>query len=252
MEQKLKFVTCSGANEFTDIVKMVALSEKFPVIEWGIQVSGKKCGSDSPRLAWIQRLHRCLQADNQMIQLALHINADWVDAFSTGELSNELISLLRMKNIKGKPFFARVQLNFKIGRDKMPHPSILLDHIKMYGDERRFILSYNEENRNFIHMLYKEDLRDFDVLYDSSHGEGVSAQEWQEPAFFDEDILQGYAGGLSPDNVADAIAKITAVVPYNRSFYIDAEGKLKGDDKHLSLKKCEQYVANALQAIYAR
>ena len=119
----------------------------------------------------------------------------------------------------------------------------------LYGEDRRFILSYNEENKEFIHRLYSRGLRGFDVLYDSSHGEGVSAKEWRGPAFFDEEILQGYAGGLSPDNVANELTAIRKVLPYNRSFYIDAEGRLKGDDKHLSLEKCEQYVVNALKAM---
>ncbi len=249
MEQKLKFITCSGANEFTNITDLVSLSEKFPMIEWGIQVSGKKCGQGSARLAWIQRLHHCLRTDNQKLQMALHINADWVDGFTAGELPTELISLLRLKNIKNAPFFGRVQLNFKLGRDKAPYPSILVDHMRAYGDDRRFIFSFNEENKEFIHFLYRKGLRDFDVLYDSSHGEGLSAHEWLAPAFFDYGVLQGYAGGLSPDNVMEKVVGIRSVVPYNRSFYIDAEGRLKGDDKHLSLVKCEQYVVNALKAM---
>ena len=61
--------------------------------------------------------------------------------------------------------------------------------------------------------------------------------------------MQGYAGGLSPENVAEEIAKIRKVLPYNGVFYIDAEGKLKGEDKHLSLAKCEQYVKNAVMAM---
>lgn len=249
MEQKLKFITCSGANEFTNITDLVSLSEKFPMIEWGIQVSGKKCGQGSERLAWIQRLHHCLRTDNQKIQMALHINADWVDGFTAGELPQELIGLLDMKNVKEEPFFGRVQLNFKLGRDRDPCERILLQRMEQYGVNRRFILSYNEENKNFIHLLYRKGLRDFDVLYDSSHGEGVSAHEWRAPAFFDYGVLQGYAGGLSPENVTNEVIAIKSVVPYNRSFYIDAEGRLKGDDKHLSLEKCEQYVVNALKAM---
>lgn len=249
MEQKLKFITCSGANEFTDIVGLVSLSEKFPIIEWGIQVSGKKCGQGSARLAWIQKLHQTLQNNNQKLQMALHINADWVDAFTSGEIPMELTSLLRLKNVEGSPFFTRIQLNFKIGRDNIPYVGVLMYHMGEYRDDRRFILSYNEENKSFIHLLYQKGLRDFDVLYDSSHGEGVSAHEWRAPAFFDYEVLQGYAGGLSPENVTNEVVAIRSVVPYDRSFYIDAEGRLKGDDKHLSLEKCEQYVVNALKAM---
>lgn len=250
-QEELKFITCSGANEFTDIKGMIALSEEFPIIEWGIQVSGKKCSIGSLRWDWIHELQNTLQHRKQLINLALHVNADWVENFTRDErLEYELGSLLELKNPEGGPLFSRVQLNFKIGRERMPIENILTGWMFAYQEDRRFIFSYNDENKMFIHRLYKNGLRDFDVLHDSSHGEGISAQQWKEPAFFDEDILQGYAGGLSPDNVMDEVTKIRKVLLYDRAFYIDAEGKLKGDDKHLSLDKCREYVLNALKAMY--
>lgn len=247
--KQLKIITCSGANEFTDITGMVVLSEEYPLIEWGIQVSGKKCSFGSSRLGWIYKLQQYLQEKGQIINLALHVNADWVEDFCTGRLSPELNTLLRLRNVSENPLFQRVQLNFKIGREKTPDEKLLVMRIQQYGKDRRFIFSYNEENKNLIHHLYKNGLRDFDVLFDASHGEGILAEEWQAPAFYDEDIFQGYAGGLSPENITEEISKIRKNLSYNRSFYVDAEGKLKGEDRHLSLDRCEQYVANALQAM---
>ena len=249
MQQELKFVTCSGANEFTDIDRMISLSKKFPLVEWGLQVSGKKCSQETPRWDWIHSIHQSLQAQKKAINLALHVNADWVEEFCIDRVSPELNTLLRMRDVTGSPFFRRVQLNFKIGREKTPIEKLLMMRIQEYGQRRRFILSYNEENREFIHLLYRKGLRNFDILYDASHGEGVSATEWKEPVFYDTCVLQGYAGGLSVDNVIKEVINIRRKLPYNGSFYIDAEGKLKGDDKHLSLDKCEEYIQNALSAM---
>lgn len=246
MKQKLKFITCSGANEHTNIEELVSLSNQYPIVEWGIQVSGKKCSVGTPRLEWIHNLHDFLQSTNTSIKLALHINADWVDAFTSGEIPQELTELLRLKNVDGRSLFYRIQLNFKIGRDKAPQETVLISRMKQYGTDHRFILSYNDDNKTFIHYLYRQGVRNFDTLYDASHGEGIGPSQWLEPAFYDESILQGYAGGLSPENVVDELLKIKGVVPFDRAFYIDAEGKLKGDNKHLSLKKCEQYITNAL------
>ena len=225
---------------------MVALSKKYPLLEWGIQVSGKKCSFGSSRLGWIYRLQGYLQEENQNIDLALHVNADWVEDFCTGRLSPELNTLLRLRNVLGTSLFKRVQLNFKIGREKTPNKKLLILRMQEYGFGRRFILSYNDENSEFIQSLYAEGVRHFDVLFDASHGEGISAAQWHEPAFTDKTILQGYAGGLSPENIAEEVKKIREVVPEDRAFYIDAEGKLKGEDRHLSLERCEEYIKNAL------
>ena len=249
MKQELMYITCSGANEFTDIAGMVSLSMKYPLIEWGIQVSGKKCSQGTPRWNWIHELHRYLQEKNQAISLALHMNVDWVENFTRDEqLIPEVQKLLELKDVDEEPFFQRIQLNFKLGRELMPLEHILIPRLREYEEKRYFIFSYNDKNAKFIHHLYAKGLRDFDVLFDSSHGEGASASTWQQPAFYDEGILQGYAGGLSPENVTEEVAKIREVVG-DRAFCIDAEGNLKGEDKHLSLAKCEQYVTNALKAM---
>lgn len=250
MKQKIS-VTCSGANEHTGIEEMVELALKYPV-EYGIQVSGKKCAYGTPRWLWLKKLQQYLQLENLVIDLALHVNQDWVEGFTSGEVAQELDELLKMQDVDGNLLFKRVQLNFKIGREKDPDAEKIRQRVKEYGAGRHFIFSYNPENKAFLHSLYKEGLRDFDVLYDSSHGEGIANTEYLPPAFYDEGIFQGYAGGLSPQNIVSALEKINEVVPAQRPFFVDAEGKLKGKDGHLSLKKCERFVFKALSFTEAK
>jgi len=250
--KRLKYITCSGANESTNIRDLTSLSYQYSKIacgiqqiEWGIQVSGKKCSFASYRYAWINTLWKWLAEEQKVMNLALHVNEDWVEDFTSGEIPKELDILLKMKNFINEPFFGRIQLNFKIGRDKTPDFDLLKLRMKTYGADHRIILSYNPENKEFIHKLYNEGCR-FDLLYDSSHGEGILAQQWEAPVFDDENILQGYAGGISPENVEDVLSQIATVVPKDQAFCIDAEGNLKGEDKRLSLKRCALYVKNAL------
>ena len=103
--KRLKYITCSGANESTDIAKLIALSVIYPIVEWGIQVSGKKCSFGSARYEWICALQQYMERKGY-INLALHINQDWVEGFTAGKIPEELNVLLEKKNIVGKPFFS--------------------------------------------------------------------------------------------------------------------------------------------------
>ena len=81
---KLKFITCSGLNENTDIREMVSLTEIYPKMEIAVQISGNTCSFDSPRYKWLQNLQEYLLQREKAPNLALHINADWVERFCSG------------------------------------------------------------------------------------------------------------------------------------------------------------------------
>ena len=240
---KLKYITCSGANEFTNTAALFALYEQFPCVEFGIQVSGKKCGEASPRLAWLRDLHKQMLERRVDLPLALHLNQDWVENFCDGELAPELTELLSYGNKNGEPTFQRVQLNFKIGREKTPQLD-LLEQQMMKFPHVRFILSYNNANAPLIKELYKRQNVVFDCLFDESHGEGIVPKKRHARVF--SDLIQGYAGGFSPENVREELNKIVAVLPFDAQFFIDAEGNLKDEDGHFSYSKAHDFIANAL------
>lgn len=239
----LMYVTCSGANEHTGQDVLFALFEQFPCIEFGIQVSSKKCSAESPRFEWLQNLHQQILARQIDLPLALHLNQDWVTGFCNDEIPEELNELLSFKDSHGMPLFKRIQLNFKIGREQAPQLDMLEKQMIKFS-HLRFILSYNASNAALITDLYHRHKVGFDCLFDESFGEGVLPQKRHAPVF--SDVVQGYAGGLSPENVAQELDKIAAILPFNASIFVDAEGKLKGEDGHFSYLKAHDFVANAL------
>lgn len=245
----LKLITCSGVNEHTDIEGLLKLLKRYRNAEIGIQVNEKKCNFNSDRMTWIRTLYNVLRARGQKINAALHVNPSWVEDFGQGYLAPELQNLMSMRNVEGDPFFQRIQLNFKIGRDRTP------DLYKMFGlmqlyKTRRFILSYNDNNAEFIGKMYKL-AKDFgivfDLLYDDSHGEGIVPKERKAPVF--EDIRQGYAGGIGPENVYSVLENIKKNLPdkYMAGVTIDAEGRLKGDRHRIDLNRCASYLEEVAQ-----
>ena len=59
-------------------------------------------------------------------------------------------------------------------------------------------------------------------------------------------MLQGYAGGFSAKNVVKELQKISLVLPKDAQFFIDAEGKLKGEDGNFSFTKAHDFVMKAM------
>ena len=228
-------------------------------IEAGIQVSGKKASFGTARYWWLHAVYAefCSFFPSQW-NFALHLNQDWVEGFCDDNPPAELSDFLSWQNGCRKPFFGRVQLNFRIGREKTPDLDRLLASMKRYP-EVRFILSYNDDNAEFINKLYDTGFK-FDCLYDNSHGEGILPEQYAPPAF--ADVLQGYSGGIGPENVVSVLDKISHSLSDNRPYvdasgklksvskhqeiFIDAEGKLKGEDGHFSPERCKLYLQQAL------
>jgi len=242
----LQYVTVSGPNEFTDIKGLAELMTEFKLGEIGIQVSDKQSPAGGARIEWIHELVSYLRASNTPMNAALHVNLGWVEALCHGRVDDTLKELLELTDMYRQPFFKRVQLNFKIGRDNVQEDEAnvmlpLIQHIL----KRHFILSHNESNRCLIAKLYLQDLK-FDCLFDASFGQGVLPEERPWPAF--NDLLQGYAGGLTPDNVSselDKIAKAATIGSHVGRVYIDAQKGLEDENGHLSLDKAHDYLENA-------
>ena len=247
---KLYKITISGADEHTDVKELVAFIEQYYHykginIELGIQVSPTKASFDSDRYRWLMKLHE--QALGFCyVHLALHINPGWVEQVCAGSIPLELIEFMNLfsHHYDGGVILERIQLNFLIGREEAPDMDRLHRVIEYYNN-LRFIIPYNESNKQFINDFFLkyygyERYNCFDLLYDESHGEGKSPQQWQ-PAVYPL-IPQGYSGGLSPDNIGQALDSIVANNKPDTKMWVDAEGKLKGDDGHLSLEKADAFM----------
>lgn len=241
---ELKFITCSGPNETTSVPELLKLTDEFPRAEIGVQVSDRKGPSGTPRYEWIHTLWKEATQRRVSINAALHVNLRWVENFGQGIIAPELTEFLGLEDENGHPFFQRVQLNFKIGREKEPDIDRLEAAIRHFP-KHRFILSYNESNRRLITEMYVRAVK-FDCLFDESFGAGIVPESRKEPAFID--VMQGYAGGITPENVERELGKIAAV--NERDFctggvYIDAHKGLEDEYTHFDINKCRTYLTNA-------
>lgn len=89
----------------------------------------------------------------------------------------------------------------------------------------------------------------FSLLYDVSGGEGkLSRDSWG--GIILPNHQTGYAGGLSPDNIAENLDYINKLLPADYSTWVDAEGKLKSvgpDDKKLfDTQLAKKYIERAI------
>ena len=237
----LKTVVCSGINEKNDINDAIEFLKKYKRAEFGVQCSPKKASYHTPRFDWLKELLSNLNEQKIENKVALHLNEGFVVSFCDGQLPDEVSDLLNIGKSIG-----RLQLNFKIGREvfssgSVPDIRTLEQTIKTIGPHP-IILSASQPNLPFIQKAYNRGMK-FDVLFDDSFGEGI-APEFRKPPLFD-DLFQGYAGGLSPENVEKELIKINKVA--KDTIFIDAEGKLK-QDGYFSFDRAEKFVQNAISS----
>lgn len=227
-------VTVTGADDSVEPEALVALTEKYPFVEWGILFSGSRQGGPRyPSNAWIDRLaNLSLRPPN----LCAHLCGKWVrDLVLEGEAS------WWSKYEPLPTIFNRVQLNFhgqfhKAGKG---FPSKL----KRLGLIHAFILQHDGVNDETILKLGA----DLPVapLFDRSGGAGVLPASWPKPIW----KYQGYAGGLSPENIEDELHRILDAAGESR-IWIDVETRVRSNDDSLFdlqkvevfLKRCQPFV----------
>ena len=109
---------------------------------------------------------------------------------------------------------------------------------------REFIFQYGASEYHRMQRLDKN-VANFSLLYDTSGGAGKLTKNWRAPLF--EKHPQGYAGGLSPENVVQNLDKISKVAGSRTDIWIDAEGKLKTPGtKTFDINRAKQYINAAL------
>lgn len=224
-------VTITGADDSTSINDLVALSEQFPFVEWGILVSLKSEGGYRfPSRPWIDELVK--SADHRVrelkpLNLSTHICGTWVRKLLIGCLDwTELPSCVKASqriqiNTHGERHFSEVAMMETL-RDvpRAPHTN------------KQIIFQLDGVND---HLAYAASRYGLDVagLHDLSAGAGVTPKAWLPPL---SHLPTGYAGGLSPDNVIEQWHKIEDVC--ERPTWIDMERNVRTpDDSALDLEK---------------
>ena len=218
-------VSCAGADDRDDPADVAALAAGRPLVEIGLQLSSSREGTaEYPTRDWISRFAgeaACARAGGVAVRAALHVNGAWCRDICSGRIPTAIAALLAA-GVGGGPLFQRVQLNFDaaddgIGGEALPGA--------IEGMGRPVILQAKAANADLLGRLAVGGVP-FDVLFDSSGGNGVRPGTWPAgmPGRFN-----AWAGGLGPDTAdrdVPAIAAVAAAAGLRR-FGLDAQRNLR-------------------------
>lgn len=241
---KLRYITCSDPREDIPVESMLNFTAQYPISEIGVQAHPGPMSFDRGRNKWFGEIIKKAQDMQNPPNIALHINYLWCDFMCEGLVPNELDWWLRVPNIyTGLPIIKRIQLNIGDYSNKFDEKKLAT--LINRHQKQEFIFPWNKHTAKNIEKLKKTGAK-FSLLFDGSYGAGIEPCAWYTPVY--NDIPNGYAGGLGPDNVAKNLDKINAILPRNYETWIDAEGKLRDrcTTGSFTLELAEKYLQNAL------
>lgn len=227
----LDLVTVTGADDTFPPGMVIQFAHQYPHAEFGLLMSYKS-EDGLPRFpsnSWLRRLTE-LKVETPELQLAAHLCGPIVQDVFDGKLGHVFARLWTSNRPRQHPFFKRLQLNTH-GVQIRFDPATLRSSIDELLDlGYSVIFQFDGVNTEALdacvplNEAFPRGERSVSTLFDRSHGEEVLPTSW--PAIIPE-IRCGYAGGLSPENVASQLAILSQIVPANKSYWIDAETHLR-------------------------
>lgn len=206
------FITFTGADDATSHAEIAEFARLHPRTEFGILFSRDRAGqSRYPTHEWIKQL-----PDDLL--LAAHVCGRWASDLAIDGAQPEVEALLGT--------FGRVQINIaRPPEDLSPLKQLAARHSVEIILQCRDAETFPDE-------------RGVSWLYDASGGRGIAPQGWPtHPG----DRLVGYAGGLGPETVREALSSIQASAP----FWIDMESKVRNEDDVFDLDRCSAVIVHA-------
>lgn len=213
---KPNFITFTGADDSTDVAGMRELSGRYP-IEWGILFSPQRQGQGRyPSIDFVRRL--CVSSGT------LRLSAHLCGGYSQSVLEYGVCGLEEPLSAH----FTRVQINTA--------SSVDLEHVAAWAADisLRPIL----QCRGAF-----PDIDPVGWLFDASGGRGIAPAAWPDPG--PSSAMRGYAGGLNPGNVAEAVATIGAMCS---NYWIDMETGVRDERDRFDLEKCRA----VCEAVYGK
>lgn len=208
-----EFITFTGVDDWTDLDELQRVADRFHGrTEWGVLYSDKRRANGDPRyptLATIDKIR------DLKVHLSMHLCgavARWIN-----EGGDPGISIAGL---------GRIQVNHTT-----PNPMV----IKQYASQHR-VVAIAQTRDSFPATEAVQ------WLFDRSGGKGQTPDTWPQGP---QKRLVGFAGGISPDNVASVVSSIDA-----SRFWIDMESGVRTDDR-LDLRKCETVLEAILEPIAA-
>lgn len=230
----LNRVAIAGGDESVSPEDLVKLSEQYPFVEWSILYDGEtKPLNRFPSVEWIRELVRLSRerevAMGSPLNLSLHLCRKAVKDLFSG--CSE--SLAPIQDILTG--FQRIQLNVVMKNEYQYLPQ-LPENIQRLPRAYQIIVQLTGDalNEEVGEMLLAAGI-DVAWLHDKSGGLGITVENWPAP----KDPYCGYAGGLSPETLAEQLPRI-AEAAGDHPFYIDLESGVRDSEDHFDLTRAEQ------------
>ena len=211
-------VTITGADDMTGIDEMLRISAGFPFVEWGILASPTRQGTSRyPSREWCSSLRGC-QRSNGKLNLSMHICGGWARKIFNGTIDWSDLPDLEFS-------CKRIQINGSTGvnAEGMCYPA------GRYHPKKQVIVQYPAAR--YYMKLARSYGMDCVPLVDESGGTGAVGMDKWEP--FEAVDYVGYAGGIGPENVVEALAGIKR----KGRFWIDMESRVRDENDVLDFDK---------------
>jgi hypothetical protein len=207
-------VTITGADDSTDPLEMLDLALAYPWLEFGILVSASREGSPRyPSRGWCAELARV----NRMgrMRLSMHVCGRWARELFLGDLDWTELPPIRYT-------VPRIQVNGKADPKAVFPLGAYSDTqiIVQYPSAREYMTTSRSYGMDCVPLL------------DASGGAGRVEREWTDLPGLG---YVGYAGGIGPDNVADAVKQISEM--RSGPFWIDMESGVRDEMDRLDMRK---------------
>ena len=205
---QLERVSISGIDESASRKELREIHAEFPFVEWSLLIHDGPARPRYPSAAWRNRL---LETAGE-ISFVAHLEADLCRMVFDGRIHPD-IHLSEYK---------RVQFNLSRDLDYFVKlASFSLHHLPKL-DYIVQIPRFDKENIGLAKRIQSQGL-DVSLLYDGSWGRGILPVNWPAPS---PEFSTGMAGGLSPENLEEQLAKISAL-PGPRLTWIDLETNVR-------------------------
>ena len=205
---QLERVSISGIDESASQEELKEVHAEFPFVEWSLLIHNGPPRPRYPSAAWRNRL---LERSGEMSFVA-HLEADLCREVFSGRIHPDL-------NLSA---YKRVQFNFSRELDYFVKLApISLHHLPKLNYIVQ-IPRLDDQNIGLAQRIQSQGL-DVSILYDGSWGRGILPENWPAPS---AEFGTGMAGGLSPDNLEEQLAKISAL-PGPRPTWIDLETNVR-------------------------
>jgi hypothetical protein len=215
----LTTLTLTGPDDRTKIDDMLALSERFPFVEWAVLMAPSREGTPRfPAAAWRDSFIDAVRGTS--VKRAMHLCGRSVKDLA--ELGSEKLPY--------RAGYQRLQLNFNAKVWTMASLERLSKKASWAefwdGTPQGIIVQQNANNAGVPEMFSKTGCKDVQALFDASGGRGLKLEAYPAPLL---GMTCGYAGGIGPGSIDDAL-EMAAAAAGGHDYWLDMESAIRTDN----------------------